>query len=212
VGCTDTTGDYGCYGGTGLGLLPQPDPGCPTGGDETPPPAPAPAPAFSLQETFACTGSYYGQYALDVTYQLMENGSPVTSLSGLGVNYISEKLTNQAPTTTLLESITTGAGSPLIPGEWCSTPASCPIAADASNGLNPNGTFTDILSWNGSLTQSFYLNGASLLSVGFSFLGNGFVGPNPSYTALKNVYNSRGKNITVANGLLNSKNVAKCNQ
>jgi RHS repeat-associated protein len=48
VGCTDTTGDYGCYGGTGLGLLPQPDPGCPTGGDNTPP-SPPPPPACPPQ-------------------------------------------------------------------------------------------------------------------------------------------------------------------
>jgi RHS repeat-associated protein len=205
-GCdTDTGGGGGCYG-SGLGFAGQPDPGCPTGGGGDSGPAPAPAPSMYLKETSACVDPHGNQvtpyYALEVTYQLYINGAAAfsnTQMSSFGINYISETLTNA-----------TGNLVNQTPAKWClgSVAAGVCVSGDIGS-LNTNGTFTDILGGQGSLTQSFYINGTgAALNVVFTIPG--FVGPQQPLTALNNTYNSRGKSISVAGGLLTPNGLGTC--
>jgi RHS repeat-associated protein len=206
--------DGGCDGyASGFNLLGDPtppDPDCPVGWDPPPPP-PAPAPGMYLLETSACVdprgNSVTPYYALEVTYQLYIDGSAVysnTEMSSFGIQYISEKLTNA-----------TGNMAQKTPGRWCQgyiPPGAC-IPADIGT-LNGNGTFIDILGGQGTLTQSFYIDGTGApLNVVFT----SFVGPQQPLTALNNTYNStpgRGKkpSISIAGGLLTSSGQGDCNK
>jgi hypothetical protein len=182
----------------------MPDPDCPTGGGGGPSgPAPAP-PTVSLREISACTeavGKQTGNFTLDITYQVMVNASAVTSatqLYNLGINFISEQLTN--PTGTMG---TSGAN-------WCLGMASASCPSPGQVGLLTDGTL-DELSGQGTLTQSFYMNGTgSPLQVAFGPLSS--VGPLQSYTILNNTYNSRGKppSVTVAGGAFSSVGAPPC--
>ena len=205
---------YGCYG-SGLSFLGQPDPGCPTGGDSSDSPSPplAPAPSMYLKETSACVDPRGNKvtpyYSIEVTYQLYINGSSAysnTEMSSFGINYISETLTN--PTGNLKNQ---------TPGKWCQgyIPAGVCIPADIGT-LNGDGTFIDILGGQGTLTQSFYINGTGApLNVVFTIAG--LVGPQNPLTNLNNTYNSSpgvGKrpSISVAGGLLTSNGLGNCNK
>jgi RHS repeat-associated protein len=206
-GCSmgDDAGVGGCYG-DGSGFLGMPDPGCQTGGGSSGP-ASTPPPSVSLRETSACTeahGSQTGNFTLDITYQVMVNGAAVTSnlqLYNLGIYLISEQLTN--PTGTMG---TSGAN-------WCLGMASASCPSQGQVGLLNDGTFVDELSGQGTLTQSFYLNGTGApLQVAFGALS--FVGPLQSYTALNNTYNSRVNppSVTVAGGAFSSVGAPPCNK
>ncbi len=165
--------DYwdGCYGDE-FYLMGVPDPGCPVGGGWGDPATTAQQPLFvSLRETSDCTeahGAQTGNFTLEITYQVMVDGAAIASATQLyndGIYFISEQLTN--PTGTMG---TSGAN-------WClgMASASCPSPGQVGS-LLPNGTFVDELSGQGTLTQSFHLNGTGgPLQVAFGALG--FVGP-----------------------------------
>ena len=167
---------------------------------------PRPRTVVSLRGVSACTeaqGTQTGNFTLDITYQVMVNGAAVTSAAQLynfGTYFISEQLTN--PTGTMG---TSGAN-------WCLgiASASCPYPGQVGS-LLPNGTFVDELSGQGTLTQSFHMNGAgSPLQVAFGPLT--FIGPLQSYTVLNNTYNSRGRppGVTVAGGAFSSVGAPPC--
>ena len=169
-------------------------------------PPPSPTPSMYLKETSACVDPRGNQvtpyYALEVTYQLYINGSAAfsnTQMSSFGINYISETLANA-----------TGNMAQQTPGKWCQGYIPAGVCAPGLIGtLNGDGTFTDILAGQGTLTQSFYINGTGApLNVVFTIPG--FVGPQQPLTALNNTYNSRGKNISVAGGLLTSNGLGTC--
>jgi hypothetical protein len=143
-------------------------------------------------------------------YQLMVNGTAITGgnsqMTSLGICDISENLTNE-----------TGGMFGTTPGAWrqSQTAGACPAPGGLGE-LSSNGTFTDYLSGQGTLTQSFYPNGTGA-ALGVVFPPSaGFVGPLQSYTTLNNTYNSRpprGRlpSITVAGGALTSVGLPKCN-
>jgi len=136
-------------------------------------------------------------FELRVEYQLYEDWQPVSgNLASLGVNFISETYANVT-------------GSFTSAGAWCRdgvTNSGCGNTSDDQ--LSAGGIFYDYLSGNGSLTQSFYLNGSGdpLLVVFSSTWAN---------TQLANIYNSspgRGKkaSITVGNGQATSVGAPPC--
>ena len=205
--CQDPcSGDGSMFGENFMG---SPSPGCSVPDTSEGPPAPAPPPTVSLRETSACTqahGQLTGNFTLDVTYQLLINGAAITGgnsqMSSLGIYYVSEQLANE-----------TGGMAGTPPGAWCQSQAAgaCPSPGDLGE-LSSNGTFTDYLSGQGALAQSFYLNGIGApLQVTFGALG--FVGPLQSYTVLNNTYNSRRRppSVTVAGGALSSAGLPSCN-
>jgi hypothetical protein len=175
------------------------------------------APTVSLREESACTeahGQLTGNFTLDVTYQLIVNGTTITGgnsqMSSLGIYFISEQLTNE-----------TGGMKGTTPGAWCQTQAGGMCAPGDLGELNSDGTFTDYLSGQGTLTQSFYLNGTGA-ALGAAFPpSSGFVGPLQLYYALNNTYDStpmKAKpprrvppSITVAGGAVRSVGLSACN-
>jgi hypothetical protein len=167
-----------------------------------PAPAPGPAPVqhtFSLHYVSDCTthDTYTGMFELRVEYQLYEDWQPVSGdMAALGVNFISETYANPK-------------GNFSDPGAWCRdgfSHSGCNYTPDDK--LMPGGIFYDYLGGNGSLTQSFYLNGSGdpLLVVFSATWAN---------TQLANVYNSspgpgRKASITVGQGHATSVGAPPC--
>jgi RHS repeat-associated protein len=224
--CLDEFGLFGGQGGTGcrfpfgtgwncfdpsgisvFGLLcyapvPVPAPGASSGsgGGGAPPAAPR---GIYLVDTSVCsypggTSETMGVWAIGVTYQIMVDGSPIygtKAMSSLGIYAISETLTNA-----------TGNMNAEAAGVWCQSNSPAGTCSNPGS-LRPDGTFLDILSGNGTLTQSFSINsganvtGGSPLTVSFPS-PNQPVGPAAFATVLNNTYNSLGSSISVAGGLL----------
>ena len=150
---------------------------------------------------------YFSDRLLDITYQLMINGSPAYSngeMSSFGISFISESLTN--PTGDMGRQAQS-------PAKWCLATAAFGCARGQLGSLGPNGQFTDILGGQGTLTQSFLVNGAGApLQVVFQQPA-GIIGPPPVTSVLNNTYNSLGHppSVTVAGGALTSNGKPSCN-
>ena len=143
---------------------------------------------FYLLDTKICqdphgTPESFGVWDVEVTYTVMLNGSPVTgttNMSNQGVWDVSEQLTNLV-------------NMKQAPGIWCQSNALAGVSQSTCGGslgtLTAGGTFVDERAGQGSLTQSYYLNGTVPLQVGFPN-PPGTIGPPPFATYLNNVYNS----------------------
>jgi hypothetical protein len=155
-----------------------------------------------LQAVFSCAGPLderLGAFGMKVTYQLMVDGSPVnqSQMMGQGIKYISERLTNP-----------TGDMAQQYSGKWCLDTTGLPCRGDQRGALGPNGQFFDILGGNGTLTQSFYVNGiGAALNVVFP-PPTGQMGPPTSASVLNNTYSKNF--VSVADGLLTSNGKPSC--
>ncbi len=191
------------------GFLPVPNPACYAPGADEPNDSPADQGSYAthsmyLVAAYACTGSLGntgGGFGMQVTYQLMVDGAAVndSQMRGLGIRYISERLTN--PTGDMTRTAQD-------PAKWCLASTGAPCAAGQRGSLGNDGRFVDELGGNGTLTQSFYINGiGAALNVVFP-VGGGQMGPPQSATSLNNSYSKNF--VSVGDGLLTSNGKPSC--
>jgi len=138
-------------------------------------------PTFTLQEVDDCiypsgTGINPGTWTLFVKYQVLENGKPIYG-SDLKSVVVTENVVN-GPNSNIKN---TG-------GAWCINGGSC-----GAGGMDSSGNFWDMLSGQGTASQTFLVGGQAVAGVSIG---------GQQLTTLNNNYNSKGQTISVGGGAL----------
>ncbi len=120
-------------------------------------------------------------FTLEVEYQVLDNGQQVLgkyALNNLGIS--------------IAESVTKTSGNiDYTSGVWCPDGGACGTAGSMSS----SGTFWDDLAGQGTAIQSFLFHGV-VVPVTFP----GASGASGTQTKLNNIYNSKGRSISVGDG------------
>ena len=165
---------------------PPPPPPPPPTVATPPPPPPPPPPRITIQQVDDCTyangtSRTPGAFTLEVDYQVLVNGTAILgnySLASAGISLVTE-------------NVTVTSGDPVRGGgNWCLSSATC----DQPGSLTPAGTYWDDLAGNATVNQNFLINGQNIPVM--------FPGVGGAQTVLNNVYNSKGKTISVGSGAL----------